>query len=38
MTRTAGPIFEYAWGNYGLEGIMRGTRAEEGAPAKKESR
>jgi hypothetical protein len=37
MTRTAGPIFEYACheGNYGLEGILRGTRAQEGAAAKK---
>jgi hypothetical protein len=35
LTKTPGPIFEYACheGNYGLEGILRGTRAEEKAAA-----
>ena len=35
MTLSAGPIFEYACheGNYGMEGILRGTRAEEKAAA-----
>ena len=33
MTLTGGPIFEYACheGNYGMEGILAGHRAEEAA-------
>ena len=33
MTRTAGPIFEYACheGNHGMEGILAGHRADEKA-------
>ena len=35
MTKTAGPMFEYACheGNYAMEGILRGARAEERAAA-----
>lgn len=35
LTRTAGPIYEYACheGNYGMEGILSGARAQEKAPA-----
>ena len=35
MTRSAGPIFEYACheGNYGMAGILRGARAQEREPA-----
>jgi hypothetical protein len=31
MTKIDGPIFEYACheGNYGMEGILRGARAQE---------
>ena len=35
MKRTDGPLFEYACheGNYGMEGILRGARADERAAA-----
>jgi hypothetical protein len=36
-TRTPGPLYEYACheGNYGLQGILAGARAEEEKAAKK---